>query len=358
MAGISIQKLVKKYTPTSSPVLDDINLEIADGEFVVLVGPSGCGKTTLLRIIAGLEGISEGQVYIGDANVTSLNPADRDIAFVFQDYALYPHFSVRENMAFGLEMRKTPPQEIEKRIQYAAKFLQIEHLLDRKPKALSGGQRQRVAMGRAIVRQPKVFLFDEPLSNLDAQLRVEVRTEIRKLFQEIKTTMVYVTHDQVEAMTMADRIVVLKDSIIQQVGTPDEIYTSPRNRFVAGFIGSPSMNFFDARLANGMLELNGSVKIPVPPHLEKPLAAHGKNACTIGIRPEDFQVDPQGPLTLTISVVEPLGSDTLVFCPIGAKEYIIRVSPDIHPKTGAQLTLTYDAAKVRAFCNESGLAIM
>ena len=357
MAGISIQKLVKKYTPTSPPVLNDINLDIADGEFVVLVGPSGCGKTTLLRIIAGLEGISEGDVHIGENKVTHLSPADRDIAFVFQDYALYPHFTVRENMSFGLEIRKTPRAEIEERIQYAAKFLQIEHLLHRKPKALSGGQRQRVAMGRAIVRQPKVFLFDEPLSNLDAKLRVEVRTEIRRLFQEIKTTMVYVTHDQVEAMTMADRIVVLKDSIIQQVGTPDEIYTTPCNHFVAGFIGSPSMNFFDAKVTDGMLELNGTVKIPMPMHLKKAILEYGRTELTIGIRPEDFQVVPDGLLTLKINVVEPLGSDTLVFCPLGNKEYVIRVSPDIHPKVGAELELSYDTEKVRAFCNESGLAI-
>lgn len=358
MANISIRNLSKKYTPASDPVLDDINLEIADGEFVVLVGPSGCGKTTLLRIIAGLEGISAGEVYIGETRVNDLGPAQRDIAFVFQDYALYPHFTVRENMAFGLEMRKTPKDEIGRRIKYAAGFLQIEHLLDRKPRALSGGQRQRVAMGRAIVRQPKAFLFDEPLSNLDAKLRVEVRTEIRRLFQELKTTMVYVTHDQVEAMTMADRIVVLKDSRIQQVGSPDEIYGSPCNRFVAEFIGSPAMNFFTAGLHGDHLELNGAgVRIPVPSHLAEALRQHGEPELTLGIRPEDFRVSPDGPLKLRVNVVEPLGSDTLVFCPFGGRDYVIRVNPDLRPQVGMELSFTYDAPKLRAFCNRTGRAL-
>ncbi len=359
MAGISIRNLVKKYTPTSAPVLDNINLEIADGEFVVLVGPSGCGKTTLLRIIAGLEGITGGEVFIGDTKVNDLGPADRDIAFVFQDYALYPHFTVRENMSFGLEIRKTPKDEIERRVQAAAKFLQIEHLLDRKPKALSGGQRQRVAMGRAIVRQPKVFLFDEPLSNLDAKLRVEVRTEIRKLFQKYKTTMVYVTHDQVEAMTMADRIVLLKDSIIQQVGSPYDMYTNPENLFVAGFIGSPAMNFFDAKLTgDGMMDINNTgLKAHVPPHLQQALQSHGKTEFVFGIRPEDFQHDPDGDVKFTVEVVEPLGSDTLLFCPFGGKDYVVRVSPDLQAKVGQKLSFTYDPGKARAFCKETGKAI-
>lgn len=359
MANISIQNLVKKYTPASDPVLSDINLEIADGEFVVLVGPSGCGKTTLLRIIAGLEGITSGDVHIGETRVNDLSPAQRDIAFVFQDYALYPHFTVRENMAFGLEIRNTPKDEIEKRIKYAAGFLQIEHLLNRKPRALSGGQRQRVAMGRAIVRQPKAFLFDEPLSNLDAKLRVEVRTEIRRLFQELKTTMVYVTHDQVEAMTMADRIVVLKDSLIQQVGSPDEIYSSPCNRFVAEFIGSPSMNFFDALYDGGSLELGGSgVKIPVSPHLKEALDKHDDKALTLGIRPEDFQISPDGPIKLCVNVVEPLGSDTLVFCPFDGKDFVIRVNPNVRPKVGMELHFDCDTAKLRAFCNKTGQALV
>lgn len=358
MAHISIKNLVKKYTPSSPPVLDDINLEIADGEFVVLVGPSGCGKTTLLRIIAGLEGISSGEVYIGDTKVNDLGPAQRDIAFVFQDYALYPHFTVRENMAFGLEIRKTPKDEIEQRIKYAAGFLQIEHLLERKPRALSGGQRQRVAMGRAIVRQPKAFLFDEPLSNLDAKLRVEVRTEIRRLFQELKTTMVYVTHDQVEAMTMADRIVVLKDSRIQQVGTPDEIYGSPCNRFVAEFIGSPAMNFFEADYDGEMLNLNSTgTKIPVPAHLKAALDSHTEKSITLGIRPEDFRLDSDGPVKFRVNVVEPLGSDTLIFCPFGGTDCIVRVNPDIRPKVGMELSFSYEHAKLRAFCKQSGKAL-
>ena len=357
MAGISIRNLTKKYIPTHA-VLKDTSLEIADGEFVVLVGPSGCGKTTMLRIIAGLETITEGEVWIGDTLVNKLGPADRDIAFVFQDYALYPHFTVRQNMAFGLEIRKMPKAEIEKRIAYAAGFLQIEHLLDRKPKALSGGQRQRVAMGRAIVRQPKVFLFDEPLSNLDAKLRVEVRTEIRRLFQEFKTTMVYVTHDQVEAMTMADRIVVFKDSIIQQVGTPGEIYKKPANRFVAEFIGSPSMNFFEARHDDGRLELTASgVKAEVPERLRAAVTEYGKPDMHLGVRPEDLRLDPEGFIKARVSVVEPLGSDTLLFFTFGGKEHIIRVSPDEELHVGEELSLSFDPDKCHLFCPQSGTAI-
>ena len=357
MAGISIRNLTKRYVPTHA-VLNNTSLEIADGEFVVLVGPSGCGKTTMLRIIAGLETITEGEVWIGDKMVNNLGPADRDIAFVFQDYALYPHFTVRQNMAFGLEIRKMPKEEIDKRIAYAAGFLQIEQLLDRKPKALSGGQRQRVAMGRAIVRQPQVYLFDEPLSNLDAKLRVEVRTEIRRLFQEFKTTMVYVTHDQVEAMTMADRIVVFKDSVIQQVGTPKEIYSTPANKFVAEFIGSPSMNFFDVDYADGMLTLAASgVKSAVPKTLRDAVLACGKSRMNLGVRPEDLRLDPEGFIKADVSVVEPLGSDTLVFFGFGGKSHIVRVDPDANVHVGMEIAMSFDPEKCHLFCPESGRAI-
>ncbi len=357
MAGISIRKLTKRYTPTTPPVLDSIDLEIADGDFVVLVGPSGCGKTTLLRIIAGLEDITDGDIHIGETLVNNLSPADRDIAFVFQDYALYPHFTVRQNMAFGLEIRKTPKEEIQRRIDYASGFLQIGHLLDRKPRALSGGQRQRVAMGRAIVREPKVFLFDEPLSNLDAKLRVEVRAEIRKLFEQFKKTMVYVTHDQVEAMTMADRIVVLKDTIIQQVGSPREVYTRPVNKFVAEFIGSPSMNFFKAGVDGGAVVLAGGTRIALPAALAGPLAKSGLKEVDFGIRPEDFRLDPNGPLSAKVAVVEPLGSDTLVFFSFDGKEYIARVDPEAEPRTGQRITLNFNAEKCHIFSPESGKAI-
>src|SRR4051794_11779224 len=268
MAQVNLRKLVKHYDET--PAVRGIDLDIADEEFVVLVGPSGCGKSTTLRMIAGLEEITSGEIWIGGDVVNDVPPRDRDIAMVFQNYALYPHMSVFDNMAFGLKLRKFPREEIRKRVDEAARILDIQMLLERKPKALSGGQRQRVAMGRAIVRNPKVFLFDEPLSNLDAKLRVQMRTEIKKVHQTVRTTTVYVTHDQIEAMTLADRVVVMNHGVIEQVGAPQELYHNPTTRFVAGFIGSPAMNFLPARVQDGAngglaIRVNDQILLPIPP---------------------------------------------------------------------------------------------
>ena len=287
MASISIRNLVKRYGNLA--VIPDLNLEIADHEFVVFVGPSGCGKSTLLRIIAGLEPITAGEVYIGDKRVNGIPAAQRDIAMVFQDYALYPHMSVYDNMSFALELRGTPKAEIDARVKRAAALLHIEPYLDRKPKELSGGQRQRVAMGRAIVRNPKAFLFDEPLSNLDAKLRGQVRAEIKALSQELKTTMVFVTHDQIEAMTMADRIVVLQNGAVQQYDTPEAVYERPANQFVAGFIGSPAMNFFPVEWrGEGVVFSEGGATVPLPEESRTPLRKAGSGV--LGIRPEHFAV--------------------------------------------------------------------
>src|SRR5215210_1868430 len=267
MAQVALRKIVKMFEKT--PAVQGIDLDIADREFIVLVGPSGCGKTTTLRMVAGLEEASSGEIFIGDQLVNDVPPKDRDIAMVFQNYALYPHMTVFENMSFGLRLRKFPKPEIKERVEAAARILDITDLLERQPKQLSGGQRQRVAMGRAIVRNPKVFLFDEPLSNLDAKLRVQMRTEIKKVHQQVRTTTVYVTHDQVEAMTLADRVVVMNHGIIEQVGTPNDLYHSPRTRFVAGFIGSPAMNFIPCRMEGGdgglSIRLNDQLTFPVPP---------------------------------------------------------------------------------------------
>lgn len=315
MAAITINKLRKKFDTVE--VLKDINIEMQDGEFVILVGPSGCGKSTLLRTIAGLETITSGDILIGDNRVNDLAPKDRDISMVFQSYALYPHMSVERNMGFSLEVQKKPADEIHEAVNKAAQVLGLSHLLKRKPKELSGGQRQRVAMGRAIVRQPKVFLFDEPLSNLDAQLRVQMRLEIKSLHQKLATTIVYVTHDQVEAMTLADRIVVLNEGVIQQVGAPLEIYDQPANLFVASFMGAPSMNFFDARV-----ELQGDCKVlATGSGVELPLASEYQHlvegsAVTCGIRPEHCVVEKStvNALQATIKVVEPTGiSEQLYF---------------------------------------------
>ena len=294
MASLSLKNVCKVY-PNGFVAVKDFNLEIADQEFIIFVGPSGCGKSTTLRMIAGLEEISSGELWIGDKLVNDVEPKDRDIAMVFQNYALYPHMSVYDNMAFGLKLRKVPKDEIDKSVHEAAKILDIEHLLDRKPKALSGGQRQRVAMGRAIVRSPKVFLMDEPLSNLDAKLRVQMRVEISKLHQRLQTTIIYVTHDQTEAMTLGTRIVVLKDGIIQQVDTPQNLYNTPNNIFVAGFIGSPQMNLIDAEVkANGSqvdLVLSDTVTITLPVEKSKKLidGNYVGKTVVVGIRPEDVK---------------------------------------------------------------------
>ncbi|OZI60061.1 ABC transporter ATP-binding protein [Bordetella genomosp. 11] len=341
MASIRLSGLVKKYG--GSTVIPALDLEVRDREFMVFVGPSGCGKSTLLRIIAGLENIDAGQVHIGERCVNDVPPAQRDISMVFQDYALYPHMTVRQNMAFSLEMRGLARDEIERRVQRAAATLRIRDYLDRKPRDLSGGQRQRVAMGRAMVRDPKVFLFDEPLSNLDAKLRGEVRTEIKALAQTLRTTMVFVTHDQVEAMTMADRIVVLKAGVIQQIGTPEEVYAHPVNQFVAGFIGSPAMNFFDVTLDSEGIVLGDGARIALPAPILAPLRAAQVRQATMGLRPEHLQVVPEGTgsLRVEVCVVEPLGADTLVHFDGCDGRHVIRVDPQLRVRPGDTLHLGF-----------------
>jgi multiple sugar transport system ATP-binding protein len=341
MSQVSIRKIVKAYEGDVQAV-KGIDLEIEDHEFVVLVGPSGCGKSTTLRMIAGLEEITSGEIWIDGDVVNDVPPRDRDIAMVFQNYALYPHMSVFENMAFGLKLRKLPKDEIKRRVDDAARMLDIEMLLDRKPKALSGGQRQRVAMGRAIVRNPKVFLFDEPLSNLDAKLRVQMRTEIKKVHQLVPTTTVYVTHDQVEAMTLADRVVVMNHGVIEQVGAPQELYHNPQTRFVAGFIGSPAMNFIPCRLeeAAGALRvrLSDTLAFPVPESRTARYRGHaGKSNLVLGLRPEHISetkphTEPnQHDFDMMIDVVEPMGMETLVYFTIEG----VAVSGRVNPNAGA-----------------------
>ncbi len=318
MATISLENLTKTYGETE--VLHHVAGQIEDGEFIVIVGPSGCGKSTLLRMIAGLERISSGQVRIGDRVVNDLEPAQRDIAMVFQNYALYPHMSVRENMAYGLKIRKLSKSEIERRVNETADILEIREYLDRKPRALSGGQRQRVAMGRAIVRDPQVFLFDEPLSNLDAKLRVQMRLEIRKLQRRLGVTSIYVTHDQVEAMTLGDRLMVLNGGYVEQFGTPIELYQRPASLFVAGFIGSPAMNFLPAQLQGGKLALENGAFVPCD--------AAQSGAVTLGIRPEHLQPDPQGPIALSVDVLEQLGANTLVHGTLEGSDATLTASLD------------------------------
>ncbi|KYZ76548.1 sugar ABC transporter ATP-binding protein [Anaerosporomusa subterranea] len=332
MAGLALRNLVKKFG--NNTVVHNFDLEIQDKEFLVLVGPSGCGKTTTLRMIAGLEDITDGEIFIGDRLVNDIPSKDRDIAMVFQNYALYPHMSVYDNMAFGLQLRKFPKAEIERRVQEAAKILSIEHLLERKPRALSGGQRQRVALGRAIVREPKVFLMDEPLSNLDAKLRVQMRAELSKLHQRLQTTIVYVTHDQTEAMTMGNRIVVMKDGYIQQVDKPMNLYHHPKNLFVASFIGSPAMNFLRVRVVSedGFLWLvNSSTRLqPAPAHQEALKMRIGQDVI-LGIRPEYIHDEsafieefPFWSTDVMIDVVEPLGIETNVYFSLGDDNLIAR----------------------------------
>ncbi|WP_024342123.1 ABC transporter ATP-binding protein [Bradyrhizobium japonicum] len=348
MASISIRNLTKRYG--NFTVIPDLNLEIADHEFVVFVGPSGCGKSTLLRIIAGLEPISSGDLYIGDKRVNGVQAAQRDIAMVFQDYALYPHMKVYDNMSFALELRGTPKAEIDARVKRAAALLHIEPYLDRKPKELSGGQRQRVAMGRAIVRNPKAFLFDEPLSNLDAKLRGQVRAEIKALSQELQTTMVFVTHDQIEAMTMADRIVVLQSGTIQQYDTPEGVYERPANQFVAGFIGSPAMNFFPVEWSGeGAILSQGGAAVPLDGETAGRLRQAG--SAVLGIRPEHFAVaaDAADGMAVHIKLVEPLGSDTLIHFDLAGGPAIARVDPALRPKVGDRITLRPQPGKMHLF---------
>ena len=350
MAEVSLRKVVKEYEGGVQAV-KGIDLEIGDHEFVVLVGPSGCGKSTTLRMIAGLEDISGGEVWIGGDVVNDVPPRDRDIAMVFQNYALYPHMSVFENMAFGLKLRKFPKDEIQRRVADAARMLDITPLLDRKPKALSGGQRQRVAMGRAIVRNPKVFLFDEPLSNLDAKLRVQMRTEIKKVHQMVPTTTVYVTHDQVEAMTLADRVVVMNQGIIEQVGAPQELYHNPATRFVAGFIGSPAMNFLPVSVIDegGLkVQLANGTRLAVPPQKLDRYGPHKGKKMTLGIRPEHLTEVRSNEkagvqrLVAPVDVVEPMGMETLVHFFIDGVAVCARVDPLTPARPNENLELSAD----------------
>jgi multiple sugar transport system ATP-binding protein len=335
MADVALRSVVKRFDDVEA--VRAIDLDIPNNEFVVLVGPSGCGKSTTLRMIAGLEEVTSGDIYIDGEVVNDLPPKDRDIAMVFQNYALYPHMTAFENMSFGLRLRKFSKAEIRQRVENAARILDITDLLDRRPKALSGGQRQRVAMGRAIVRNPKVFLFDEPLSNLDAKLRVQMRTEIKRVHQKVKTTTVYVTHDQVEAMTLADRVVVMNNGRIEQVGSPQELYHHPKTRFVAGFIGSPAMNFMPCRLEqNGVgmrVRVSEAIALPVPTsHAPRYRAAVGREL-VLGLRPEHLTEPRRGEpqegcaFPVTLDVVEPLGMETMVFFTVNGTEYCARVDP-------------------------------
>lgn len=379
MADLQLKHIYKRYAGGVTAV-SDFTLDIDDKEFIILVGPSGCGKSTTLRMVAGLEEISEGELYIGGRLVNDVAPKDRDIAMVFQNYALYPHMTVFENMAFGLKLRKTPKDEIKKRVTEAAKILDIEHLLDRKPKALSGGQRQRVAMGRAIVRDPKVFLMDEPLSNLDAKLRVQMRIEISKLHQRLETTIIYVTHDQTEALTLGTRIVVMKDGVMQQVATPIDLYTKPCNLFVAGFIGSPQMNFIDAKL----LKVDGKyvvefgsedtkttrgvkyqVAVPeskVDPEVLEPLV---DQEVVLGVRPECIHDEPAflaqattGVINTTVEVTEMMGAETYLYLNCEGIQLTARVSPrsDVRPQD--ELKVAIDPNRIHIFDKETEKAVL
>jgi len=360
VASVKLEN-VKKVFDGGVVAVQDVNIDVQDKEFAVLVGPSGCGKTTTLRMIAGLEEATEGNIYIGDRLVNDVPPKDRDIAMVFQNYALYPHMTVYDNMAFGLKLRKYPKQEIKQRVYEAAQILGIEELLDRKPKALSGGQRQRVAVGRAIVRKPKVFLFDEPLSNLDAKLRVQMRTEISKLHQRLEATMVYVTHDQTEAMTMGDRIVVMKDGVIQQTDTPLNLYNHPQNKFVAGFIGSPAMNFFDGRIeANGGLLFNedaGGLQLLLPERFGDRLASYQGRDIILGIRPEHIfdarrceGAEVKAKAKARVEVVEPMGNEIYVyFSTRPGTMYVSRITATEEPEAGKEMEFVFDTAKVHLF---------
>ncbi len=367
MSEVNLRKVVKRYDDVEA--VRGIDLDISDHEFVVLVGPSGCGKSTTLRMIAGLEEISGGDILIGGDVVNDVPPKDRDIAMVFQNYALYPHMTVAENMSFGLRLKRYPKAEIARRVDEAARILDITELLDRKPKQLSGGQRQRVAMGRAIVRNPKVFLFDEPLSNLDAKLRVQMRTEIKKVHQKVRTTTVYVTHDQVEAMTLADRVVVMNKGRIEQVGPPNELYHSPRTHFVAGFIGSPAMNFIPCQLeaANGAglaIRVNESLQLPVPPNRVSRYQRYvGKQRLILGLRPEHI-AEQRGhngagftPFTADIEVTEPMGMETLVYFSLNGAAVCGRVNPNAGARDNAPMQLAAELENIHLIDGETGVVI-
>ncbi|PZE19295.1 ABC transporter ATP-binding protein [Paenibacillus xerothermodurans] len=371
MAGVRLNHIVKKYAGAEEATVKDFHLEIKDKEFLVLVGASGCGKSTTLRMIAGLEEITEGELYIGDRLVNDVAPKDRDIAMVFQSYALYPHMSVYQNMAFGLKLRKFKKADIDARVQEAARILDITHLLDRKPKALSGGQRQRVALGRAIVREPQVFLMDEPLSNLDAKLRVQMRAEIQKLAKRLEVTTIYVTHDQTEAMTMGDRIVVMEKGIIQQAATPEEIYNHPVNMFVAGFIGSPSMNFISGGFSDegGTLYFNAEgVKVALPEGKAKGIRENGYvgKSVVLGIRPEDLheepvflEASPNTVVTANVEVSENLGHEMILHLSgLGKGNVVARVDGRAGIVENTQVKLALDMNKVHFFDQETTLSIL
>ena len=364
MASVRLKGLIKRFGKVVA--VNSVDLDIRDGEFVVLLGPSGCGKSTMLYSIAGLEEISGGEIYIGERLMNRVPPKARNIAMVFQDYALYPHMNVYENMAFGLKLRKAPAEEICRRVAVAAGMLSIEPLLQRRPRELSGGQRQRVALGRAIVREPDVFLMDEPLSNLDATLRVQMRTEISKLHRRLGTTFIYVTHDQVEAITMGDRIVVLKDGVIQQVGSPQEVYGRPANLFVAGFIGTPSMNFLQGtlRFLDGRLALDaGSFRVPLAPG-SLPADRHLETRVVGGIRPSSIRLlargearPEEGSVIARVEVVEPMGDIAYIYVDAGGVPMAVRVDPLRLPEAGSEVTLVLDGAALHLFDAVSQLAI-
>ena len=368
MASLSLKGIGKRY-PNGFEAVKDFNLEIEDQEFIIFVGPSGCGKSTTLRMIAGLEEITTGDLFIDGKRMNEVEPKDRDIAMVFQNYALYPHMTVFDNMAFGLKLRKVPKEEIEQKVLEAAKILDLEQLLDRRPKALSGGQRQRVAMGRAIVRNPKVFLMDEPLSNLDAKLRVQMRAEISSLHQRLGATIIYVTHDQTEAMTLGTRIVVLKDGVIQQVDTPKKLYNEPQNLFVAGFIGSPQMNFIDAvcKVHGEEVRLEfGDFSIVLPPQKAKKLidGGYADKTVVMGIRPDDIddsqiQIETYGDTVIEADVTgyELLGSEVLLYYTVAGVNMTARVDARTTAKIGDHIRLALDPEKIHVFDKESELTI-
>ena len=368
MASLSLQHINKTY-PNGFQAVKDFNLEIEDKEFIIFVGPSGCGKSTTLRMIAGLEEISGGTLKIGDKVMNDVEPKDRDIAMVFQNYALYPHMTVYDNMAFGLKLRKVPKDQIDKAVREAARILDLEKLLDRKPKALSGGQRQRVAMGRAIVRNPKVFLMDEPLSNLDAKLRVQMRIEISKIHQRLGATIIYVTHDQTEAMTLGTRIVVMKDGVVQQVDTPQHLYEQPGNLFVAGFMGSPQMNFLDAQIAEkggDLIAKVGEYDIVIPAAKAKVLKDGGYVGKTVvlGIRPEDIhdsqmfiEASPSAPMSSVVKVYELLGAEVFLYFDVDGTQVTARVDPRTTAKTGDPIKFAFDMEKSHFFDKETELTI-
>ncbi|MBR5239994.1 MAG: sn-glycerol-3-phosphate ABC transporter ATP-binding protein UgpC [Clostridia bacterium] len=368
MAGLILKNICKVYEGSQQKSVDNFCLDIEDKEFIILVGPSGCGKSTTLRMIAGLEEITSGELYIGDNLVNDVSPKNRDIAMVFQSYALYPHMTVFENMAFGLKLKKVPKAEIKRRVTEAAKILDIEHLLDRKPKALSGGQRQRVALGRAIVREPKVFLMDEPLSNLDAKLRVQMRAEIGKLHKRLQTTFIYVTHDQTEAMTMGTRIVVMKDGVVQQVDTPQNLYNSPVNLFVAGFMGSPQMNLITADLVkdgNDICLTFGSSKIKLPASkINDAVKEHIGKQVVFGIRPEDIHDEesfinafPDATIDVEVDFSELMGAETYLYLLADDNKFTARVNPRTTAKFGDHIKVAFDMEKLHLFDPETELSI-